>query len=50
MGEPPSFSGKNQFSLHESLLRFSAVKGMPTGPGTSEERDDYVLIDEKKDK
>lgn len=36
MGEPPSFSGKNQFSLQESLLRFSVVKGMPTGPGTSE--------------
>lgn len=36
IGEPPSFSGKNQFSLQESELRFSAVKGMPTGPGTSE--------------
>lgn len=36
MGEPPSFSGKNQLSLQESALRFSVVKGMPTGPGTSE--------------
>lgn len=35
MGDPPSFSGKNQLSLHESALRFSAVRGIPTGPGTS---------------
>lgn len=37
IGEPPSSSGKNHVNLHESVLRLSAVNGIPTGPGTSVE-------------